>query len=158
MPPYITTPLSPSLSPCSPPLSPSSYPRRIVTHQQVIFRWHHSSAKTVFLTGEFDGWAVSIPLPRDPACYDEFAITLSLDRTRSWAFKFVVDGEWRCSTTFPTIYDEHGNVNNCLEALTMDKLAEMTLEAFGRRRSMSWPLSGGSDDDVWVPPKLAFSA
>src|SRR5690349_19629496 len=69
-------------------------PGRIATRLPVKLTWHHSKATSVILTGTFDGWSRSIRLPRDPKCHDEFSITLLLDRTKQWEFKFVVDGEW----------------------------------------------------------------
>ncbi|TPX31576.1 acyl-homoserine-lactone synthase [Synchytrium microbalum] len=48
----------------------------------------------------------------------EYAITLFLDRRISYEFKFIVDGIWRCSTEFPTVSDNQGNVNNVLAEST----------------------------------------
>ncbi|KAI8909867.1 immunoglobulin E-set, partial [Powellomyces hirtus] len=80
--------------------------------QRITFRWHHSAASKVVLTGTFDDWAQSITMPRDPNCRDEFCVTLVLDRLVRHEFKFVVDGEWRCSYAFPTVFDSNGFVNN----------------------------------------------
>ncbi|KAJ3163303.1 Beta subunit 1 of SnRK1 [Geranomyces variabilis] len=102
--------------------------RPINTIQLFTFRWHHAAAKTVILTGTFDKWQQSIVVPRDPHCADEFSITLALDRLVRHEFKFVVDGQWRCSHAFPTAFDDNGCVNNVIENLGPEELAAL---AFG---------------------------
>ncbi|KAI8590067.1 immunoglobulin E-set [Geranomyces variabilis] len=106
--------------------------RRINTIQLFTFRWHHAAAKTVILTGTFDKWQQSIVVPRDPHCADEFSITLALDRLVRHEFKFVVDGQWRCSHAFPTAFDNNGCVNNVIESLGPEELAAL---AFGNNQS-----------------------
>lgn len=53
---------------------------------------------------------------------------------------------------FPTDFDGSGNVNNVLEPLGMDKLAEMTYEKFGRRR-VSMGLGPWGEDEYRVSQK-----
>ncbi|KAI9006041.1 immunoglobulin E-set [Gaertneriomyces semiglobifer] len=127
MPPFISTlPLSPPTTPPTEPTSPKLSPTQITPYlaspwftfpssqQPVTFRWRHPS-QVVYLTGSFDDWSCSILLPRSDECRDEFAVTLLLDRSKRWEFKFVVDGAWRCSGEWPTCVDNVGNVNNVLE-------------------------------------------
>ncbi|KAJ3013682.1 Beta subunit 1 of SnRK1 [Thoreauomyces humboldtii] len=112
--------------------------KRISTLQRVLFRWHHSSATRVILTGTFDNWKQSIVVPRDSNYVDEFSIVLVLDRLVRHEFKFLVDGEWRCSYAFPTSFDESGFVNNCIEAVSVDTLSDMAFEQggfIGKRRT-----------------------
>ncbi|KAJ3149178.1 Beta subunit 1 of SnRK1 [Geranomyces variabilis] len=108
--------------------------RRINTIQLFTFRWHHAAAKTVILTGTFDKWQQSIVVPRDPHCADEFSITLALDRLVRHEFKFVVDGQWRCSHAFPTAFDDNGCVNNVIENLAPEELAAL---AFGNNNNQN---------------------
>lgn len=63
---------------------------------------------------------------RDPECMAEFVISVVLDRLVRHEFKFVVDGEWRCSWAFPTTFDSCGFVNNVLEPVGLDVLAAMS--------------------------------
>ncbi|KAJ3163598.1 hypothetical protein HDU86_000181 [Geranomyces michiganensis] len=113
----------------SPPRHHTNY--RINTIQLFTFRWHHSAAKNVILTGTFDNWSQSITLPRDPQCADEFCITLALDRLLRHEFKFVVDGEWRCSHAFKTTFDASGFVNNVIEELSREELAALAFDHDG---------------------------
>lgn len=80
----------------------------------VEFKWQHD-AQQVFLTGTFDGWAQSIPMAWDAAS-DVWRATVLLDPRTRYAFKFVVDGVWRCSLDYGTCSDASGNTNNILEA------------------------------------------
>ncbi|KAJ3032158.1 hypothetical protein HDV00_007969 [Rhizophlyctis rosea] len=148
-----------------PPLpSPPSPIKNFSPIHPVTFRWQFSSptTRTVILTGTFDNWSQSIHLPRDPHNFDEFVVTLQLDRTKEHVFKFVVDGEWRCSAAFGTRVDEAGCVNNVLESWTVEKCLEVEREVgfarrWGRRASVmsSGSSSGGRDsgfeDEFWVP-------
>lgn len=67
----------------------------------------------MILTGNFDEWSQSILMVRDQMGI--FRATVNLDPMKTWHFKFVVDGIWRCSMDFATEVDEDGNVNNILQ-------------------------------------------
>lgn len=82
------------------------------------FIWKHGGSN-VTLTGTFDGWNKSIKMRRDQ--FGIFRVTIPLDPTVPWIFKFVVDGVWRCSMDLPTVTDQAGNVNNILPPLSEKK-------------------------------------
>ena len=67
------------------------------------------AAKNVIVTGDFDSWSQSVPMELQ----DKFwRAKVSLDKMQGTQFKFLVDGEWRCSQDYPTVTDKLGNVNN----------------------------------------------
>ena len=43
-----------------------------------------------------------------------YKLCIPLDPFNTWQFKFVVDGQWRCSMEYPIVPDGHGNMNNIL--------------------------------------------
>ncbi|KAG0226240.1 hypothetical protein BGW41_004237 [Actinomortierella wolfii] len=100
----------------SPPTSrPSSQKKSIKNYRQK-FHWKHGGEK-VEVTGTFDNWQRTIQMKKIPSTTDEYMAIVELDRTQNIQFKFVVDDVWRCSTEFPTEYDQSGNLNNVLIAL-----------------------------------------
>ncbi|KAK3841463.1 MAG: hypothetical protein J3R72DRAFT_491361 [Linnemannia gamsii] len=92
---------------------PETPKRALVAHT---FRWR-SGGGVVKVTGSFDNWGESIVLKKVPYIQDQSEIVLDLDRTQKTLFKFIVDGQWRCTDEFPTEYDSIGNLNNVLPAL-----------------------------------------
>ncbi|KAI9193314.1 immunoglobulin E-set [Polychytrium aggregatum] len=88
----------------------------------VQFRWSLGGER-VFLTGTFDNWQQTIEMKHDPECPEEFIVSVPLDTTQDHLFKFVVDGSWRCSASFPTIVDSKGNVNNILRKIPRRRLS-----------------------------------
>ncbi|KAI8827019.1 immunoglobulin E-set [Fimicolochytrium jonesii] len=131
----------------------STSPRRNGHIQRATFRWQHSpTASMVVVTGTFDSWTQSIQMKRDPECVDEWIVTVPLDRRARQVFKFVVDGEWRCSWAFPTTTDECGYVNNVLEP-NADWASEPHWDA--ERKSSSITPTG---DEPWSPTASSQSA
>jgi hypothetical protein len=51
-----------------------------------------------------------------------FEQRLNLDGNAVYEFKFIIDGEWRCSPDYPTKYDADGNENNVLDLASMDAI------------------------------------
>ncbi|KAF9136009.1 hypothetical protein BGW39_009061 [Mortierella sp. 14UC] len=80
------------------------------------FQWKNGGG-VVKVTGSFDNWEESIVLKKVPGDQDKSEIVVNLDRTQKTLFKFIVDGQWRCTDEFPTEYDSTGNLNNVLPAL-----------------------------------------
>lgn len=79
------------------------------------FLWRYGGHK-VILTGDFDNWQCTHSMTHFSPTIDEecHKIIINLDAKKTWQFKFVVDGIWRCSMDFPTVIDPAGNVNNIL--------------------------------------------
>lgn len=82
-------------------------------------KWHEfvwrNGGKRVILTGAFDNWQIKedhIMTARPGEGVHK--ICIPLDPNQAWQFKFVVDGQWRCSLDYPTICDPNGNTNNLL--------------------------------------------
>ena len=78
------------------------------------FIWKYGG-KQVFLAGNFNNWnPAEIELvPADASC-EYHHVKVELDPTRTWEFKFIVDGVWRCNLDIPTMTDIHGNTNNVI--------------------------------------------
>ncbi|KAF9545580.1 hypothetical protein EC957_010665 [Mortierella hygrophila] len=91
---------------------PQTPKRALVAHT---FLWKNGG-DVVKVTGTFDNWGESIVLKRVQGNQDQSEIAIDLDRSQKNLFKFIVDGQWRCSDEFPTEYDNIGNLNNVLPA------------------------------------------
>jgi len=97
-----------SVSNYSKPSSSHSLIFSIVPHE---FIWRHGGNR-VLLTGTFDNWSKSIQMTRQ---HDgTHRVIIKLDSNKKWLYKFVIDGEWRCTLGDDTEKDERGNVNNVL--------------------------------------------
>lgn len=94
------------------PSSPSN--KRLIAQD---FFWNHGGTK-VILTGTFDNWQKSVMMKPKLGDMTVFSATVFVDPTKDYQFKYVVDDVWRCSLDFPTITDNHGNVNNLLAAVS----------------------------------------
>ncbi|KAJ1501964.1 hypothetical protein HMI56_002948, partial [Coelomomyces lativittatus] len=76
------------------------------------------SSIAVKLTGEYDGWRQENQMKFENCELESqkrFKIEIPTEKllnTKKFVFKFVVDGEWYCSDTFPKEYDSAGNENN----------------------------------------------
>ncbi|MBI1784013.1 glycoside hydrolase family 13 [Candidatus Sumerlaeota bacterium] len=58
---------------------------------------HHSpGAREVFLAGDFNGWSTS-STPMEKGSWGNWILSLALPPGR-YEYKFIVDGDWRCST------------------------------------------------------------
>lgn len=79
------------------------------------FIWKYGGQE-VLLYGDWDDWQKGVRLqPRLDG--DGCSTTLILDPRKPWTFKYVVDGEWRCTLDLPTVQDTKGNVNNILHPI-----------------------------------------
>ena len=78
----------------------------------VTFLWTEGGYD-VKLTGSFCEWKTKINMDKDPND-NTFKFNLPLDN-RIYQFKFIVDGEWRCSEKYPTEKDGFGNINNFID-------------------------------------------
>ncbi|KAF9165882.1 hypothetical protein DFQ26_009176 [Actinomortierella ambigua] len=94
---------------------PASH-KKSIRNQPQKFHWKHGG-ESVQVTGTFDNWQRTIQMKKIPSTTDEYMATIELDRTQNIYFKFVIDNVWRCSTEFPTVPDDSGNLNNVLYAL-----------------------------------------
>lgn len=82
-----------------------------MTKFMVTFRWNHTKAKSVFISGSFNDWATDQAMDR--GVDDVFEIDLSL-RQGKYLYKFIVDGQWFYDITKESEYDAERNVNNVL--------------------------------------------
>ena len=76
------------------------------------FIWDEGG-KDVKLTGSFSDWKIQYQMTKDPND-QKFKIQLPLNN-EIYQYKFIVDGKWRCSKSFPTKEDGNGNINNFLD-------------------------------------------
>ncbi|OAQ35732.1 carbohydrate-binding module family 48 protein [Linnemannia elongata AG-77] len=97
----------------TPAALPQPPKRAFVAHT---FQWKNGGG-VVKITGTFDNWGESIVLKKVRGNQDQSEIVIDLDRSQKTLFKFVVDGQWKCTDEYPTEYDSIGNLNNVLPAL-----------------------------------------
>ena len=77
---------------------------------QYKFVWKYGGNK-VTITGTFlNNWTSFIEMVKNPD-NNFFEIIINLPRIKH-QFKFVIDGNWRCSPDYPQINDGQGNTNN----------------------------------------------
>jgi 1,4-alpha-glucan branching enzyme len=77
------------------------------------FVWK-GAAKEVRVAGSFNNWTPSVLLSRSnggDSCIHSVSFRVPKQAVQ---FKFVVDGEWKCSLDYPTCLDSNGNTNNVL--------------------------------------------
>ncbi|KAI9142480.1 immunoglobulin E-set, partial [Paraphysoderma sedebokerense] len=80
-----------------------------------IVKWT-KGGKQVYVTGSFNSWKSKIPMLKSPSS-NEHSVTLYLP-AGTHRFKFIVDGEWRCSTDLPTAQDNDGVMVNYVEVMS----------------------------------------
>ncbi|KAF9931194.1 hypothetical protein FBU30_010637 [Linnemannia zychae] len=80
------------------------------------FRWM-KGGNVVKVSGSFDNWNEQIELRKNPNNSDQSEIIIDVDHAINNYFKFIVDGQWKCSDEYPTEYDSAGNLNNVLYPL-----------------------------------------
>ena len=73
------------------------------------FEWK-GDGREVFLTGDFVGWKEKIMMKKNKKT-SYFEVVLYVERKKH-DFKFIVDGNWICSSQYPTNEDDNHNVNN----------------------------------------------
>ena len=79
---------------------------------KVTFIWDEGGSD-VKLTGSFSDWKILFPMTKDPKD-QKFKIQLPLNN-EIYQYKFIVDGKWRFSKSYPTQEDGNGNINNILD-------------------------------------------
>ena len=85
-----------------------------------VINWNHGGNE-VRIVGAFNHWKEGIPLSRS---HDDFNTVLNLP-PGTHEFKFLVDGELRCSNDFPTVLDARGNLTNYVEVVPVSVLFVM---------------------------------
>lgn len=75
-------------------------------------RWPHGG-KTAYICGSFTHWQKMPMQWRQTAQGGEWYKVIDLG-TGSHQYKFIIDGQWRHDHTAPTVLDNLGNVNNCI--------------------------------------------
>ena len=73
------------------------------------FEWK-GDGKEVLLTGDFNDWKGKLIMKKNEIT-GNYETILPLER-KKYNFKFIIDGNWVCSSQYPTNYDEHQNLNN----------------------------------------------
>lgn len=86
-----------------------------------VFRWEHGGNQ-VYITGSFNHWNRRVPMHRSG---NDFIYIQSLAKGK-YAYKFIVDDEWRFAPDQATISDAAGNVNNCIDLTTFSPDDEST--------------------------------
>jgi serine/threonine protein kinase len=75
-----------------------------------VFKWDHGGEK-VYITGTFNDWELQIPMTRIGY---SFTYTHALKHGK-YAYKFIVDDEWRYAHDQQTVADVEGKVSNFIE-------------------------------------------
>ncbi|KAL8247150.1 hypothetical protein R6Q59_008366 [Mikania micrantha] len=81
------------------------------THS-VTFVWNGHEGENVELIGDFSNWKESIKATHKGGPRYEAEVRLAQGK---YYYKFIVNGDWRHSTSSPTERDDRGNLNNILE-------------------------------------------
>ncbi|KAJ3396209.1 hypothetical protein HDU92_003667 [Lobulomyces angularis] len=68
------------------------------------------NARNVFLAGDFNGWSATAN--RMTKINNQWTITLSLDTSKSYQYKYVIDGIWTLDSAARQQDDGKGNINN----------------------------------------------
>lgn len=76
------------------------------------FIWNEGGNE-VKITGSFSDWKIQFPMIKDSKG-QTFKCQLPLNN-EIYQYKFIVDGQWRCSKSYPTKEDGNGNLNNVLD-------------------------------------------
>lgn len=96
-----------------------------------VFRWEHGGNQ-VYITGSFNHWNRRVPMHRSG---NDFIYIQSLAKGK-YAYKFIVDDEWRFAPDQATISDAAGNVNNCIDLTTFSPDDESSTPSNKRRDSL----------------------
>jgi len=76
------------------------------------FVWSEGG-NNVKITGSFCDWKIRYDMIKD-LNDNKFKYQLPLDN-KAYQFKFIVDDQWKYSSTYPTQKDELGNINNSID-------------------------------------------
>ncbi|CCK71796.1 Crp1p KNAG_0H03820 [Huiozyma naganishii CBS 8797] len=82
---------------------------------QYTFCWPAGPSE-VFITGEFDHWAGSLPLVKTSKGDFEITFPVEVEGDDKFFFKFIVDGEWTASDAYSKEGDGCGFENNYITA------------------------------------------
>ncbi|CCL99164.1 uncharacterized protein FIBRA_01179 [Fibroporia radiculosa] len=93
---------------------------------EVQFRWPHSNASHVVVTGAFDGWSGSVYLAKTSSGFEG---TARVPWGQKIAYKFIVDGRWTTADGQPTEFDSNGNLNNIYTSPNCPSQEETKVEA-----------------------------
>jgi hypothetical protein len=88
--------------------------------------------KEVYITGSFSNWKQWFTLERQG---DVFCRKILLPKEKHY-FKFIVDKDWRTSTSYETSTDEAGNVNNIID-LSPGKIEDKTKKKAAKKATDS---------------------
>ncbi|CAM9119575.1 unnamed protein product, partial [Ectocarpus fasciculatus] len=75
-----------------------------------VFRWEHGG-RAAYITGTFNNWEKQIPMHKSG---NDFTYIHNLKKGQ-YAYKFVVDDEWRYAPDQPTKSDVEGRVSNFID-------------------------------------------
>ena len=79
--------------------------------KSVKFLWKEGGNE-VLITGTFSDWKKKFKMHKNSNNIFEVELPLEKDK---YEFKFIVDGEWKCSSFYPQIKDNRGINNNCFD-------------------------------------------
>lgn len=101
----------------------------------------------VKLTGSFANWKQHFLMAKDSSDgIFKFKIPLNKD---IYQYKFIIDGEWKCSSSQPTIKDACGNINNLLDLTKKKSKAETiklpSLNSGEKKKKKDLPSEYGGD-------------
>ncbi|KAG8218341.1 Mechanosensitive ion channel-domain-containing protein [Butyriboletus roseoflavus] len=121
--------------------------------------WPSLHPTNVIVTGTFDQWSSSIHLAKGDA---GFSGTVKVPWGQKVAYKFIVDGLWKCRDDRPQEDDGHGNVNNVLR--TPEEPHAVFSAVHDPPARLSIPLEGVQSGDVEImvtavefPPTVEIS-
>jgi hypothetical protein len=84
----------------------------------VKFLWKEGGNE-VFITGTFCDWKKKFKMNKNKNNIFEEELVLEKGK---YEFKFIVDGEWKCSSFYPQIKDNRGINNNCFDTTNSENI------------------------------------
>ncbi|XBW34813.1 hypothetical protein QEN19_000379 [Hanseniaspora menglaensis] len=72
--------------------------------------------ENVFIAGTFTKWKPK-EMIFNKQSKENYYDVVNENELNSFFFKFVINGEWKTSEKYPTVADESGNLNNCIEII-----------------------------------------
>ncbi len=113
-------------------------------------RWPHGG-KTAYICGSFTHWQKlamqwrqTSSNPNPSLVQGEWYKVVDLPPA-THQYKFIIDGQWRHDHTAPTVLDNLGNVNNCIQVQANSAPAAEAGEAAGRAGKGGGGSKGGGD-------------
>jgi len=111
-----------------------------------VISWNHGG-HDVNVTGAFNNWKDKIPLSRS---HDDFTTVLNLP-AGTHEFRFIIDGEIRCSSDFPAVPNATGNLVNYIE---VSPAQDSSLEESDQNDDKDWTQDIPQSISEKEPPKL----